>query len=307
MPARATLDQLEAFTAVCQTGSFSRAASLLHLTQPALSHRIRSLEQHIGARLLLRGAPATPTPAGAVLLGYSERLLALANDAERAVHDQAIRRLEGHLRVAASSSWGFYLLPPALSSFHTQFPDLAVDIVMIANSSELIQAVLSDQADIAIGIIDPSPTTRRLRRHELMTDEWYLVASALDAAIPKSTTVSPRVLDGKRIIIREGGSATRSLLERILSDEGINPEAVLEFSSTEAVKKAVEHNLGVSLIAGATIRDEVEAGTLRALRLRGHRIELPYWAATDADRYLPLASQKFLDFVKKLSYERPLP
>jgi DNA-binding transcriptional LysR family regulator len=291
---------------VNRLGSFSAAAERLHITQPTLSHRIKELEHDYHCRLLTRRPPIEPTPAGAILLGYAERVVDLADDAERALADHLGEGPRGHLRVAASASWGLYLLPPALMQLRVREPELAVELVMIANSQDLARAVLTGHADVGVGILRPETKDTRLVAHELLRDEWYLVCSARHEQLPSGTEVDPRFLNRERLIIREPGSATRILLEQLLARERLAPPAILEFSSTEAVKKAVEHDLGVSLIAGATIADEVRSGMLRAYRVAGRRYVFPYYAATQRDRYTSHALGVFLDFIGQLDYSRPL-
>jgi LysR family transcriptional regulator, transcriptional activator of the cysJI operon len=304
--AAATLDKLSAFLAVCRLGSFSAAAEHLRITQPTLSHRMKALESHYRCRLVTRRSPIEPTSAGAVLLEYAQRVVELAEDAERAMTDHRDGSLSGHLRVAASASWGLYLLPPALMRLQQREPDLAVELVMIANSQDLARAVLTGHADVGVGLLLPETKDTRLRTHELLHDEWYLVMSARGNDLPAGNEVAPSFLNTRRLIIREPGSATRVLLERLIAKEKIDPPAILEFSSTEAVKKAVEHDLGISLIAGATIASEVESGMLRAYRVVGHRHVFPYFAATQRGRYSSNAVRVFLDSVAKLDYARPL-
>ena len=298
-----TLEELEALAALSRSGTFTGAAETLCITQSALSHRILKLERHCQQTVVTREKPVRLTAAGETLLQYADGILALLQDADLALRDLGARAAAGHVRVAASSAWGFYVLPPALSDFYAAYPDIDVELVAIENSHGLVDAILHEEADVALGIIGEAIKNPHIDCYNLMTDEWFLISSPENSDFRGLNDVPASLLSGKRVIMRERKSGTRAMLESIFVAEDVRPAVVLEFSSTEAVKKAVEHNLGVSLIAGVAIAHEVEIGVLNAHRFAGRSLTFPYYAATARNRYLSRATREFLTWIREMKRE----
>src|SRR5438045_8509463 len=124
------LRRLEVFAKVAELGSFSRAAEALFLTQPTISEHVRSLEDELGVQLLDRlGRGTTPTRAGQLLLGYAQRMLTLAREAQQAV-DQLQGRMSGELAVGGSTIPGEYVLPALIGAFKTKYPDISIALLI---------------------------------------------------------------------------------------------------------------------------------------------------------------------------------
>src|SRR5438132_1055423 len=133
----------------CQ--SFSRAAETLHLSQPAVSHHVRHLEEEVGQPLLERvGKRALPTPAGEVLLGHAARAFAELEAARQSL--QELRgRVAGRLSVGTGATASTYLLPPLLRRLHARHPDLEL-VVVTGNSAEMVAAVAASHLDLAVEV-----------------------------------------------------------------------------------------------------------------------------------------------------------
>src|SRR5437588_825689 len=131
----------------CQ--SFSRAAATLHLSQPAVSHHVRQLEEEVGQPLLERvGKRALPTPAGEVLLAHAARAFAELEAARQSL--QELRgRVAGRLSVGTGATASTYLLPPLLRRLHARHPDLEL-VVVTGNSAEMVAAVAASHLDLAV-------------------------------------------------------------------------------------------------------------------------------------------------------------
>src|SRR5690349_21795767 len=144
-----TLRQLEYLATVVDTGSFTRAAELLHVTQPALSHQIRALERSVGGPLLER-APVRPTPMGRALLPHARAALAEAGRA-RAAARRAAALDEAELRVATVFSVTLGVLPPALRAWRAAHPGVRVRLAEHRHAAELAAAMTAGEADLAVG------------------------------------------------------------------------------------------------------------------------------------------------------------
>lgn len=299
-----SLERLEALVALATTGSFSRAAQHLHLTQPALSHRIRKLEEECQAPLVIRDTPATLTPQGEILLEHAQRILDLLLDAHVAV--QGHRNEARPIRVAASSAWGHSLLPRAIALLHRRGSNVQVELVQIGNTQQLLAAVLNTTADLALGLTDADVLDPSLHFVSFFLDEWYCVCSPLNDDAATERDVTNAFFSNKCVLLRERGSTSRRILDDLLLSGAIHPQRIVTVTGTEAVKKAVKENIGVSLLAGAAISQELREANLHAHRLRGTTMTFTYYAA------LPKASTRsphlrdLLRLLGSLGYTPPL-
>ena len=144
------LRRLEVFAKVAELGSFSRAAEALFLTQPTVSEHVRALEDELGVQLLDRlGRGATPTRAGQLLLGYAQRMLALAREAQQAL-DQFQGRMSGELVVGGSTIPGEYVLPALIGQFKAKYPEISVSL-LIGDSRQVSEWVEEGRVEIGRG------------------------------------------------------------------------------------------------------------------------------------------------------------
>src|SRR5467141_3215060 len=254
-----TFRQFEVFLAVAKAGSFRAAAEAMHLSQPALSQHVAEVERELGTRLFDRlGRKVALTEAGRVLEEHAHRLFASLASAREAVADlSGLRR--GSLVLGASTTPGIYVLPGVIAAFQKTYPGVALSL-RIANS-----ALIEEQ----------------IRGHPLRLGEDCVAAGLLDELVlivppshpwARRREIQPSQLEGERLLVREEGSATRQVTERALQRAGGHIKASMELGHTEAIKQAVMAGLGVAFVSRHSIRGELAAGQLHALRLRGLRI-----------------------------------
>jgi len=262
--------QLRAFEAVTRTGSFTKAAERLHVTVPAVSLQIRQLEREHGVRLFDRvGRRVRLTPAGEALRQYADRIFTLAHDAERAL--QGADDFRGtRLRVAATPTTAGYYLAPFWKRLRRRYPGMQLE-VSVHNTRTVRQRLLAFEDDLGMlgGATEDGPLIVRPFARDVMV---AIVSPEHPWARRKSVTL--RALGREPLILREPGSAGRDRLERSLRTAGIEPRAVMEMTSTEAIKQAVEANGGVGILARAVVARDVRGGHLRALPVRGGNLTL---------------------------------
>src|SRR3954468_20944060 len=171
----ATLRQLEYLVTVVDQGSFTRAAEILHVTQPALSHQIRALERSSGGPLLER-LPRTVrlTPTGRAMLLHARAALA---DAERAscAARQAAGLEVGELQIATLYSITLGVLPAALRRWRQAYPGVGIRLFEHRHTDELVEAMSAGQADLAIG---PEPIDWPGELHPLGSEDFVVVVAA---------------------------------------------------------------------------------------------------------------------------------
>lgn len=257
------LHHLRVFTAVAETGGFSRAAVTLRLSQPAVSKSVRELERELGLALFDRsGRAARLTDAGALLLGRAKELFGVERIAEAEL--RSLRGLErGVLRVGASTTVATYFLPPLLARFHALYPRVVLRVVS-ANTRSIARRLLEGRLDIAI--VEGPVEHVRISAAPWLQDELVVIAPATHRLVRKRR-VRVADLEGESFILREPGSGTRDVAEAALAAHGIHPRTGLQLGSTEAIKQAVAAGLGLALVSRAAAADQLALGYIAVLRL----------------------------------------
>ena len=284
------LDQLRIFQAVAQSRSFTRAASLVHLTQPGISKHIKQMEQYYGVPLFDRtGKKATLTAPGEILFAATQEIMAVIDAAERRIEDLKGLR-GGKLRLGASFPVGVYLLPGVLATFRKRNP--AVDVTLDISLSEAIEArMLANELDL--GLVSHQPRDSRLLARAFMTDQLVVILPRNHKWTAKRR-IKPEDLLTETFVVAARGAGTRAVVEERLKAMGIVPENVLEFGNLEGVKHAVEVGLGISVQARTVVRREIAAGSLRALPLARMDPQIQYFYICRKNRHLSHAAREFL-------------
>ncbi|MGG3799141.1 LysR substrate-binding domain-containing protein [Metabacillus fastidiosus] len=284
--------QLSVFVTVAEKKNFSRAAEELHMTQPAVSQYIRTLEQTIGTKLLERNNKYVHlNKAGEIVYHHAKEILGLYTKMHNLV-DDLTNKTSGSLSIGASYTFGEYVLPHIIADMHKRYP-LIHPSIMIGNSKDIAELVKKHQLDV--GIIEGELQDKQLTIESFATDSMYVVASANkkwseDISIPK--------LEEETWIVREEGSGTREATERMFQTFGISPQRKLEFGSTQLIKESVEEDLGITLLSESAIRKEHSIGLLKIVQVR----ELPVtreFSTVLSSPFQTKALQVFLDLVKK--------
>ncbi|MFF7456842.1 LysR family transcriptional regulator [Kitasatospora sp. NPDC008115] len=239
----ATLRQFEYLVTVVDTGSFTRAAELLHVTQPALSHQVRALEKAVGGPLLERlPRGVRPTPMGRAVLPHARAALADAGRV-RAAARQAAGLAGGELELATVYSVGLGILPPVLRAWRAAHPGVRIRLREFAHNEELRAAMAAGQADVAVGT-PPADWEGPIR--ELGVEEFVLV-------LPEGTGVTGgRVpladLAGHDWVHYAPGNGLADLLDAACAEAGFRPRAAVRTEQTAAAPLLAAAGLGPALV-----------------------------------------------------------
>lgn len=260
------LYKLEIFSIVVQTGSFSAAADRLLLTQPAVSQHIQDLEAALGTRLFDRGRRGvTLTDAGETLHGYTRSILRLLAEAEAAVTDVS-QIAEGQMTVAATPGISVYYLPDWMQAFRAIYPNLTVHS-RTSITPEIVAELREGKIDI--GLVEGelnSGGVDGVGILELENVEQFVVVGSSHPWWERETLVCAE-LNGQNFVMRPRNSQTRLWLESRFQAAGTTVKVAAEFDNVESIKRAVARGMGISVLPGYAIAGEVEAGTLRGLRV----------------------------------------
>ncbi|MCJ2085913.1 LysR substrate-binding domain-containing protein [Methylobacterium sp. E-005] len=262
------LDDLHIFRCVVREGGVTRAAAQLHRVPSNVTTRIKQFEERLGVALFRRqGRSLTLTEAGRVLLGHAEKLLQMADEAERDLRGGTVR---GVLRLGSLESAAGARLPPILSAFYARYPDVA-----IALQTGTTQALLRqlDRFEIEAAFVSEPFERRSLSSIPAFDEELVLITGKGVTTIREAVA-----LGGRTVVAFPQGCSYRAHLVAWLAGEGASPERVLEMNSYHAIVACVAAGTGAAIVPGemldhAVLSDAVQRHPLPE-RLRRNRTHL---------------------------------
>ncbi|KAF7600857.1 MAG: LysR family transcriptional regulator [Candidatus Dactylopiibacterium carminicum] len=261
------LHLLRIFAAVVEQKSFSRAAEVQGVSQPAVSKAVRELEDQLQVVLLERGGRSfRPSEAGQMLYKYARGIFAMERAAVEAV--QAYSELErGNLTIGASTTIAAYWLPGLIADFAKRYPGIRVRLLS-GNTRQVAQWLIDCDVDVALvegGIEDERVEVRPWRR------ERMLVIAAPDA-LPAGRALEAGELAGQLWLLREPGSGSRGVVEHELARLGIQPARTLEAGGNEILVQMAAAGLGVAMVPEAAAADAIALGRVTNIPLRSGEI-----------------------------------
>jgi DNA-binding transcriptional LysR family regulator len=260
--------QLAAFCAVVDRKSFSQAAELLGVTQPAVSLQIRSLEKRLGERLLDRsGRRVEPTEAGKRLYRSAQRMLALEQQLVEEVVGDGEGELRGRLEIGCSTGPGATVLPLLLCEFQRANPGVTISL-SVNDTLHVIDLVAERRLEL--GVVGAAPRHRAVAFEPFFQDEVVLAVPPAHPLAGKSVSLDD--LRSEALILMQEGAGVRQMIEDELRAAGLrlrDLDVKLELGLQESVKAAVAAGHGVTFISGSSIEPELAAGTLAAAKVEG--------------------------------------
>jgi len=289
-----TLRQLKVFEAVARHLSFSRAAEELHLTQPAVSMQVRSLEEDAGLPLTEQiGKKIFLTNAGAELARHARLIAQQLRNADEAL--AAIRGVRGgQLRIGVVST-AKYFAPRLLAAFRSHHPGIEL-YLGVHNREKIVQQLADNEIDLAI--MGRPPAELNTVADAFASNSLVFIA-APDHPLAARRRIAPASLAQESFLIREPGSGTRSAMERFFSEQDVTLGHTFEATSSETIKQAVMAGMGIAFISSRTIELELAAGEARHPHVIGTPVMRQWHLVRRAEmRPLPLADA-FRNFLGK--------
>jgi len=264
--------KLHVFRVVADTLNFSKAAEELHISQPAVTSQVRSLEEGLGIALFDRvGRNATLTPAGKTLLPFVRQIETLTSDAVASLAPFGVK--EGvELNIGASHTIGVYLLPKLLPMVVREWPKLRIHIVS-GSTTEILNALATHQ--ISIGLIEAPGRRPDLKTEQFMEDELCLILPPTHRWAKKICLRAAEIVQ-EPILLRESGSGMRRFVEEYLERNGILSQQLqtnIDMNSTEAIISAVESGLGIGFAPVMAIEKERAMGSIKVVPLENGPIK----------------------------------
>ena len=259
--------RLQVFHAVAKQLSFTKAADVLFMTQPAVTFQIKQLEEHFNTRLFDRGhGRIALTPAGEVVLGYADRILGLSSEMDVRL-SELTGEIGGSLMVGASTTIAEFMLPGILGEFKSSYPNVRSRL-MVGNSESIEHRVMEHTIDIGfIESLSHEPTLEC----EVCCDDELVVICHPRFPLARHKELTPQKLLEHAFISREPGSGTREFTENYLRHCGISLDqmnVVMELGSPIALNGVVETGLGFAIASRASVTKEQRLGDIVAIPLK---------------------------------------
>ncbi len=294
--------RLQVFHTVARVMSFTKAAEILHMTQPAVTFQIKQLEDAFNTRLFDRTHnKITLTEAGRVVYDYAEQILEsyakMANDVKDLTGD-----ITGALVIGASTTIAEYLLPRLLGVFKKQFPDVTLRL-QVGNTDAIVSMVENNLLDL--GIVEAPVYNKNLEVITCRLDELVVIVPP-DHPLAAFDTIRPEQLTQYPFILREEGSGSRAVIDEYMRNAGMNFidfDIVMELGSPESVKMAVESEVGVAISSRTTLSKEIKLGTLKAIPLNPPLLR-PFSHVRQRHKFRHRAVGQLLEFAEQYCKEQ---
>jgi DNA-binding transcriptional LysR family regulator len=274
--------------------SFTKAAETLHMTQPAVTFQVKQLEDFFNTRLFDRTHnKITLTDAGKLVYDYADQILEHYEKMNSEVRELT-GEVTGSLVIGASTTIAEYMLPSLLGAFKKKFQDVNIRL-QVGNTDAIVSMVENNMIDL--GLVEAPVHNKNLEVDVCRIDEMQLICP-LDHPLANREKVSVEDFRKYAYITREEGSGSRSVIDTYIREQGLSYsdlKVVMELGSPEAIKMAVESDVGVAIVSRTTLSKELQLGTLRAIPL-DPPIMRPFSHVRQKHKFRHRAVGELLDF-----------
>ncbi len=288
-----TLPQMSVFEAVARLGSFTRAGEELHMAQPTVSVQIKKLTETIGAPVLEQvGKSVRLTPVGRELQTVCGEIFAILTRFEQRVDD--IDGMQtGSLHIAASTV-AKYFASRSLAEFLKLHS--GIDAKLHVGHRQSVISRIAENADDLYLLMDP-PADEGVVSLRLMPNPFMVFASA-DHPLAREKKIPFARLVHEPLLVREAGSGTRMVTDRVFRTQNIAPNIRMELGSNEAIRESIGAGLGISILSRHAAGIDTEPG-LVTLDVEGFPVESYFHLVYPVGKQLSIVAQTFLDFMRK--------
>ncbi len=288
--------RLQVFFTVAKLLSFTKAAESLHMTQPAVTFQVRQLEEYFNTRLFDRTHNRISlTEAGVNVYGYAEKIFELYGEMESMVREMT-GDIGASVTIGASTTIAEYMLPSLLGDFRVKYPDVLIHL-KVSNTEGVVSMVENNVIDL--GVVEAPVGNKNLVVERCRNDKLVAIVPTQHPLAKKSVVTLSELLSYP-FICREEGSGTREVIEDYICNaegckNGLN--VAMELGSPEAVKGAVEANMGISIVSDATVVKEHRLGTLKLLDL-DPPMERPFSFVHQKQKFRVRVMDELLEFAR---------
>lgn len=292
---------LKAFIVVAKMNSFTRAAEFLNLSQPAVTHQIKNLENMLRTKLFNRCHNRIHLrKSGEILLKYAEGINTLYGRAMKEIQE-VNNRVAGDVHIGAASLLGKYMLPRVIGEFKKTYPDVHISM-LVGNSKEILEYLQNDVVEFAI--VSEPITLKSVIAFPLYRDHLTVIVYP-DHPWTRRRKIAPTDLFGEDFISREVGSGTREVYLKSLDavSKGKKLKTVMVLGNTEAVKMAVMGKMGFSIVSRLAPRSEVQLGLLKEVRVKDIHMTRDFFIVFKSEENLSVPALKLKEYLKSKKRE----
>lgn len=296
--------RLRVFCLVYEMKSFSKAAEAKFLTQSAVSHLIRNLENELGVTLFIRrGKAVSPTPSGRLFYSHAKNIICRYEEMITEINHR-IGSVKGPLHICATPTIAAYLLPQVFYGFSRQYPEVMVELSDMT-SEKIIEDLMEGRSEI--GFLDSGTGHPSLSTEAIAEDEIVLIASD-DSPITKLQEPTARDIAAQPFILPEPGSATREFIEGLLRELNIAPGKLrvpMILGNPELTVAMVQSGVGVSFVSRWAAKRALLDGSIRCVKVPVRSGRRSFYLVLAGKEPPTAASKAFRDFVKSYRFVTP--
>jgi DNA-binding transcriptional LysR family regulator len=289
------IESLKVFCDLVETKSFTKAAQINEVTQSAVSQTISALERRFKSLLIERSKKNFRlTQEGDVCYDYAKQILQI-HDALQSKLQEIEDVISGNIRVATVYTIGLHILPPCVKRFLKRFPTVNVH-VEYRRADQVYESVLGNVVDL--GLVAYPTRDSRIEIAPLRKDKLALICHP-QHVLAKRKSVRLSALKGMRFIHFDQEQPTRKAVDRLLKDQHVTVEEVMQMDNIETLKRAVEIDSGIAIVPEETVGQEVANQTLALVQLEGGDFSRPLAVVYKKNKVLSPAMKKFIGLLKE--------
>ncbi len=297
-----SLHQLQVFASVARNKSMTKAAKELFMTQPAVSIQVKKLQEHFDIELFeMIGKQLFLTEAGKELFETQKRIESELENLDMVFHEFK-GSLRGDLKIIVVST-AKYFMPYLLGHFRKKNENINISL-KVTDRIELIEHLRENKYDLAV--VSMLPEALDLEMKEFLENPLQ-IAAPLNHPLSGKKNLSLKELKDYDFVIREKGSGTRMVMERLFKEANIEPRIVMELGTNEAVKQAIMAGIGLSLISGHSMNLEQSMNRIQVLDIKGFPYTNTWKLVYLKGKKLSPVSRNFIDFAVSTKTEKWLP
>ncbi|MDH5710723.1 MAG: LysR family transcriptional regulator [Gammaproteobacteria bacterium] len=287
-----TLRQLEVFAAVASNLSFTRAAEVLHLSQPGVSMQIKQLESAIGLPLFEHvGKKIFLTDAGREMFTYSQGVSHLLDEAEDVL--ETLKGVQSGKLAISVATTASHFTTRLLAAFSQRYEGVTISLD-ITNRESLRRQLENNEPDLVI--MGQPPEGIEVESETFMENPLVMIAPANHPLVKKKNIPLTR-FENEHFVVRETGSGTRGAVQRAFDQQNVTFHTGIEMTSNEAIKQAVEAGLGLGIVSIHTLELELETKRLAILDVEKFPIQRYWYILQRKGKRLSPVASAFKEFV----------
>ena len=296
--------RLKAFCLVIEMKSFSKAAEAKFITQSAMSHLIKNLEDELGVKLINRkGKALTPTPAGRIFYEHAKQILKQYNKLKNDIYF-AVQKIKGQLYIGASNTAAIYLLPQVFYNFSKVYPEVQIEL-SVSNTERIMHDLHEGKIDI--GIVEGEIKDPKVFLEDIAEDEIVIIASE-DNPLTKKKSLKPHDLTSQPFIMPEVGSGMREFIDDFFQTTNITTKDIkisMTLGNPELIVQMVQSGIGISFVSKWSVFKAMKDGSIKLLHISDKKLKRKFYLTSLESEPSTLVIKTFREFIKGYRFFMP--